>query len=371
MQAKYYINEWAAVRRGEMVDLPGKIDIHPDFLRQLDRESFETAFRGIWKLFYQIYDDISKYPEQFSMPLVSIDEHYAAPKARQSREVAWRPFDLLYHLFECGNVSGARLEVDAARFRDENTVGKSHELLRALGDYGFVFDGLQNYRITPKTAVFFVEYPDNPDYITVLYMMARKESAARAQQEHPYHLPYRFEDSFISWSWRALTTGLSDAGAREAGPEYVADKMHNDEDRQFIYDFDRAMCDLGYFRKKGGWNEGPDLCYYDRESVMNSRGPYLYRVMSWKSDLVLFMRIRKPENCFEHLKSCSDDILEMFRLNEPGCRFRAEGKCKHGISYVFEGRELRHCACCWAAFRLHPRAEDIKDYIKLVELGKD
>lgn len=31
--------------------------------------------------------------------------------------------------------------------------------------------------------------------------------------------------------------------------------------------------------------------------------------------------------------------------------------------------DLWHCGCCGAPFRIHPTAEDIPHYIKLMELG--
>lgn len=33
------ISEWARVRRNEMVDIPDKLDIHPDFLKEADHHS--------------------------------------------------------------------------------------------------------------------------------------------------------------------------------------------------------------------------------------------------------------------------------------------------------------------------------------------
>lgn len=75
MDNGYIINEWALVRRNEMVDIPDGFDIHPDFLNGHEKPEFEKAFRQIWKMFYQIYEDISDSPEKFTMPLYKASEY--------------------------------------------------------------------------------------------------------------------------------------------------------------------------------------------------------------------------------------------------------------------------------------------------------
>jgi hypothetical protein len=52
--SEYIIKEWALIRRNEMVDIPDKFEIHPDFLGTVTKGDFEAAFRQIWALFRQM-----------------------------------------------------------------------------------------------------------------------------------------------------------------------------------------------------------------------------------------------------------------------------------------------------------------------------
>ena len=86
----YIINKWALIRRGELSVTPETIEIHSDFLHTLSREDFESAFRQVGYVFYQIMTDISKEPEQFGMPLYDeATTRYGAPEAHESRFAAW------------------------------------------------------------------------------------------------------------------------------------------------------------------------------------------------------------------------------------------------------------------------------------------
>ena len=102
----YIINKWALIRRGELSVTPEKIEIHPDFLRVLNHEDFEAAFRQVGDAFYQIMTDITKEPERFGMPLYDeATTRYGAPEAQESRYAAWRPMKLLYTIFTYGKLT--------------------------------------------------------------------------------------------------------------------------------------------------------------------------------------------------------------------------------------------------------------------------
>ena len=102
---------------------------------------------------------------------------------------------------------------------------------------------------------------------------------------------------------------------------------------------------------------------------MERKGPYLFRLMSWKADLQLFLRIRNVEKCLSYIVDCSDDIKKMFRHRDPGCHNHSNGTCRSGVGYIYDGEECWHCGCCSAAFKLHPSIDDIPRYLKLIELG--
>ena len=96
MQDTYLISKWALIRRNELVDIPDKLEIHPDFLRNLSYEEVESAFRHIGDMFYQIYSDTAASPEAFGLPLYKMDEYsYFSKEAREVRTAPWHLFYLL------------------------------------------------------------------------------------------------------------------------------------------------------------------------------------------------------------------------------------------------------------------------------------
>ena len=100
------------------------------------------------------------------------------------------------------------------------------------------------------------------------------------------------------------------------------------------------------------------------------KAPYEFALGSLEGELVLELRLRNADKCMEYLKECPERIVEMFRQTDTGCQNRINGTCKYGVQYTFEGEEKWHCGCCGAPFKLHPEAEDVEHYLKLVELGK-
>jgi hypothetical protein len=363
MENQYHINEWARVRRDELVDIPEELEIHPDFLETIDLEEFGPAFRTVWDLFYRIYDDTSKNPEAFSMPLFRIDEYpYGSTQARQSRKAPWHPIDLLYYLALSSNIHNTFMHVNVKKFNEINTVKKIHTLLKPLADHGFSFIGLNNYKIPKGMDSFLIEYPDDPNVLTVLQLVAWKASNVGRKNE-----ANRYMDDFVSWNYRILEDDAYTINYG-TGPEYAADKMHTAAEREFVNEFDKVLREKGYSCAQDSWNEGPGLCYYDRESTMLKRGPYIFKVMSWKSKLKLYLRIRNVDNCLEYLKECPESVRDMFLSSDPGCSNRHGKVCK-GFYYVLDGKEYWRCACCSPAFQTAPVTKDIPYYLNLIKLG--
>lgn len=359
----YYINEWAKVRRDEMVDIPYEIDIHNDFLKYFYYDDFNKAFRYIWKLFYRIYDDISVYPEKFKMPLVNPDEYrYGSLESGRSRSAAWLPIKLLYYISICSEFRFDHLSVDLYKFKTTNNVKQIHTLLEPLSVYGFVFDGLKNFKILKSTTEFNVYYPGNEKVLAVLNLVAKKcENVNRGVKAND------FKNDFYSWNYRILADSFNTV-SHDENIYYIYDKMHNDADRDFIIKFDKIMDEMGYYANQDAWNEGPGLRYYDRENYQGANVPYLFKMMSWKSKLILYLRIRNADRCLSYVKSnASDAIKEMFRKPEVGCGNRVN--CKSGVKYTFEGEEKWRCGCSAPAFRIQPDINDIQHYINLVKLG--
>ena len=356
----YIINRWALIRRGELSVTPDTIEIHQDFLHTLSREDFESAFRTVGDIFYQLMTDISLSPERFAMPLCDeATTRYGAPEAQDSRFAAWRPMKLLYTVFTNGNLGDRGFSVDIHAFREANNIKNSHILFNILHGYGFEFSGLSNGKITPKVMEINVNFPENQNIINVLALTAQKAAGVNAA------------DLFYRWSYRLLMEGFGENSY--CGLYYaVHDKTRTGGEREFIRRFHQTMAEMGFYHADGGWNEGPGVSYYDREAVMKRKGPYLYRVIDWMGDLRLMLRIRNAEKCMDlfHGADMPPEITEMFKYSDPGCGSHANGSCNKGVVYNFDGQPRWRCGCCNAPFWLRPKADNIPVYIKMVETGE-
>lgn len=160
------------VRRNELVDVPDRFDIHPDFLHHLSRGEFENAFRQIHEMFYMIYTDMAK-------------------------------------------------------VRSEKKIKKGNLLLKAFSDYGFVFNGVKNFNLSSVQHME-IDYPDNRTVSEVLYLVADKVMNTQLRGIKN-HLSDRiaFSNAFIGWNYKILSEPV-DICTVAAGCDYVADKMHSE-----------------------------------------------------------------------------------------------------------------------------------------------
>lgn len=353
----YWINEWALVRQSEMAYISDeKLTINSEFLHNIDYETFETKFRYIWNLLYKMYGDMSTDPEKFGLPVHPVDKFgYGSIEAGASRRASWEPVKVLMYLFASGEVNGNKFIVDAEKFREYNNVKGNNKIknidkkIIALTDYGFVFNGLKNNKVTSSVLSFDIEYPDDPEILLVLHLIAVKTCQ---RQWNNYSNP------FLSWNPRILFD--DDINIINT----LNDKIKNQADRKFIQKFHECMIENGYQFASGDWNEGPGICYTKR----SPKEPYIFRMLKYKLEFQLFMRIRNAVNCLDYVDKCPESVKDIFRSTTNGCGNRHNG-CNKGVGYVFEGEEKWKCGCCNAPFIFHPNTNDIPHYLKLIELG--
>ena len=364
MRDVYLVSKWALIRRNELVDIPDKLEIHPDFLQLLSHAEFESAFREIGEMFYQMYSDMADSPQRFGLPLYKINEYdYFSNQAREARSAPRNLFYFLLCLFSCGNFKGGVFITDTAEVRKINKAKKTNILLEALCDYGFVFDGIKKYSLSSGDYLE-IDYPDNRNLLEVLSVVAKKVKNTQLRDVKNYDSNLiAFSNAFIGWNYKILVEDLHTCSLAE-GCDYVADKMHDEADREVIFMLDKILTERGCIRNKGDANEGPSVRYHYRKSSV-----YDYALTSDTGKLYLELRIRNAEKCLEYLKECPERIAEIFRHSDIGCQNRTKGTCRSGVRYVFEKEEKWHCGCCGAPFKIHPVKEDIPYYLKLWELG--
>ncbi len=364
MRDGYLVSKWALVRRNELVDIPEKLEIHQDFLQQISHAEFESAFREIGAMFRQMYADMAAAPQRFGLPLYKVDEYdYFSNQAREARSAPWNLFHLMFCLFACGDFKESVFVTDTAEVRKRNKAKKTNYLLEAMCDYGFLFDGMKKYSLSSGDYLE-IDYPDNRNVIGILSAVAKKVNNTQLKDvKNCYSNSITFSNAFIAWNYKVLAEDLNTCSLAE-GCDYVADKMHDEADREVIFALDEILMKRGCTRKKGDSNEGPSVRYYDKKSSV-----YDYALTSDAGKLYLELRIRNAEKCLAYLRECPERIAEIFRHSDTGCRNRVNGSCRSGVKYVFEKEEKWHCGCCGAPFKIHPIKEDIPHYLKLWELG--
>lgn len=365
MRDTYLVSEWALIRRNELTDIPGELEIHPDFLHTLSHAEFESGFKEIWKVFYQIYSDMAQSPQKFGLPLYKAGEYdYFSNQARETRTAPWHMFYFLYCLFASGRCKGDLFVADTAEVRDMNKSKKTNCLLEALADYGFVFSGIKKYSLSSADSLV-IEYPDNRNVTEVLSAVAKKVKNTQMKGVKNYFSNMTaFSNGFIGWNYKVLAEDLYTCSLAE-GCDYVADKMHNDKDREVVSALDEMLTKQGYIRKRGDANEGPSVRYH------KGSGTYDYALVSDRGELFLELRVRNAERCLAYVSQCPEGIVESFRISDSGCQNRINGTCKYGVKYIFENEEKWHCGCCGAPFRVHPVTEHIPHYLHLMELGRN
>jgi len=372
----YYVSQWALRRRAEMVDVPADFDIHPDYLRVLDKERIVAALRRVRQTFGDVFQDIADHPESFKMPLVEIRSDnlttygFPPPEAASSRRAPFMFFDALINVLISGDLGDGELAVDPEKLKVANKHYKMHEYrgyspksyaIRNVDRLYAQFDRYGLYLEGMNTDYVILRYPDSPDALTVLKWMADKAHEHDRRQD------------FVTCHYRLFQ---DDMGSLRygTGVDYIADKMHTGAEADCAYRLDEAIRDEGLTPNVDNCGEpsgedGYAVYYYAGEKDVGNRSKSNVKLASRRCKLYLLLRIRDIQSCAEHVGNCSEDLRRVFREGDQGCSRRLEGACRAGQAYTFEGKDNWKCGCGGMQFTFQPRAEDIADYVRLIALG--
>jgi hypothetical protein len=303
----YWISVWAKLRQDEVIRIPQDYTVHADFTHDSDDSEIKAVFKQINTLYTTIYGDIAVQPEDFGMPL-HLKEQYRvfSQQWRDSGQAPYRPFALLYNLFICGDIVDGAVKVSFSRFKNVNKIKQTHFLFNKLADYGFAFEGLKNNKLANNDII--VSYPDNNILLLLLKSLADKA-----------HNTNRLDD-FLCCHFRLLQNDMNTADYGY-GADDVADRVHTEAEKEFIYKMDETLMSMGLFRKPYGGFECHGLAYYHSETIMNAKGPYTFRMVSRNTDIenniydsekMLFMlRIRNVSKCLDYLTACPESVKEI------------------------------------------------------------
>jgi hypothetical protein len=371
----YWIYDWAKFRKDEVVRIPKDYKVNSVFTKHLNKDDIKNVFLELNTLYLNIYDDIAKFPEKFGMPLSEkIKFRHFSQEWRDSGQAPYRPFILLYNLFVCGDMKDNAIYVTMKKYKTikappkylsgiDHKVKNPQFLFKELTNYGFAFEGLNNNKIADNDII--IDYPDNSSLLFLFKMLAEKAKNTN-----------RLGD-FLCCSFRLLQDNMQTINYGHL--EDMVDKVHTETEKEFVYRMDKELLSMGLIRNLKGGYEGPGLAYYRNKKIMESKGPYSFRIMSRSPDICnlkndkmfLELRIRNVSNCMEYLKKCPNSVMKIFtEYSDEGCGKRKENKCIHGVAYEINKKDYWRCACCFPAFKIKPKITDIPHYIKLVELGE-
>jgi hypothetical protein len=365
---QYVVSKIALKRRSELVEPPKKLKIHDSFLMNLGAAEFSSAFRTVHNFFYELLFDIAKDPIRFGLSGLEIEQMRGGTEESEARIAADWPFYLLFYLFACGKAANGVFIVDVPSFRRANkgtkTVKHCKNYLRIFSEYGFVFEGLNNYKIPNNAETFSIEFPDMPAVVDVLHLVAKKCYK---------YMAFNGFALFISWNYR-LITQARDVMVLE-GHEVLADGLKDKTEKEFVFLFHESMKKNGFVCKAVANHDGPIIRYFENEK----QPIYLFEIAfdsimtTQNYSLNLKLRIRDAGPCLEYLEQCPETVKDMFRQDfrqySPECK--SKQFCDKSLNYVYEGKERWHCACYGASFQGAPIIIDnIPHYIDLVKLGK-
>ena len=254
----YVVSKMALKRRSELSEPLEKLDIHESFLTTMNAEVFSSAFRAIHNFFYDLLTDIAKNPVRFGLSDLEIEKMRGGQETSEALIAAGWPFYLLLYLFACGKADNGVFAVDVPSFRKANkgtkTVKHCENYLKIFSEYGFVFEGLNNYKIPNKAETFTIEFPDMPAVVDVLHFVAEK--CYKHKEFNGFAL-------FFTWNYR-LVTQARDEMVFE-GHEVLADGLKDATEKEFVFLFHEAMKENGFICKAVANHDGPMIRYFENE----------------------------------------------------------------------------------------------------------
>jgi hypothetical protein len=258
IESQYLVSKIALKRRSELVEPPEKLEIHESFLTTLGVDEFSSAFRAIHNFFYEVLTDISKDPVRFGLSDLEVEQMHGGKEESEAR-IAWSwPFYLLLYLFSCGETANGIFTVDVPSFRKVNkgtkTVKHCENYLKLFSEHGFVFKGLNDYRIPNNMSEFLIEFSDMPAVVDVLYFVAEKCYK---------HMEFNGFALFASWNYRLIAHAW-DKMVFE-GHEVLADGLKNQTEKEFVSLFHKSMKANGFVCKAVANHDGPILRYFENE----------------------------------------------------------------------------------------------------------
>ncbi len=330
---------------------------------------FPSNFRKLCKLAKNIYTDMSKRPESYSLMLVDIEssDHNLS---RDGYRTIHRFVDTLSNLSRCSELNNHRLKVNTEAFCASvkkgsgfvsGPVPKYELILSRLEEFGFVFSGFENKPFNKKAAFFEAEYPENPEIIDTIksYFEAWEELKNNREKEikvwagEYHHHFYRFDYKITA--------------DREKIPlvQWVSDEADylgfSPEQKLFSIEFYKYSLKYGNVKFDGDYNYKSKRIARIWQSGYTAVG---------KSEFLIHIKIKNMDRFMTEIEAMPQSIKKVF--TQSNCRYcgfqgATEEKCKYRIYWTFDGKN--QTGCSHACFYFDDFSiERIPDYWKLLEM---
>ncbi|HBL84364.1 MAG: hypothetical protein A2Y17_04950 [Clostridiales bacterium GWF2_38_85] len=169
MEIIYYEQLYIRNLFNQLKNARDEMIIHDDFLNNINREDFISAYKQLYQLYIQIYTDMMADPGGFDLPLFKIDEEKGADKTK-SHYLSW----IIIFLGMCGELDN-KIRVNTKKFLINTKkfgVTNPLPLLNKLSNYGFHLTGIDKKKIIDP--IFTVDYIDNKNIMHVIMALGKR-----------------------------------------------------------------------------------------------------------------------------------------------------------------------------------------------------
>lgn len=353
MQEIYFSQSVVRYWKSYLIPVPDDFPIHPDYLFACDRPSLIAGFKQLNATVGQVFDDMQQDPARYGLPLYEIANYRLFSKEhRSARNAVYRFGNLLYNLGQAGEFIGGDLVVDLEkykRFSKLKAVPNATMMLNQLPKFGFELTGVNGKGFDKGASVLRIAYPDNPD------VMAALKAYSMTVSPEKHENTFRICINFYLFHYRLFSTHTGEAPGQDLSDFMQVIGAGN---RPFFAAFHQRMVNQGYdarFDASYDWK----VDYYK-----NNKYSYHFCQLD-QDDFLLRLKLNNVRAYTDFLESCPERVQETFLHTSPCLRCREV--CSMRIEYAFRGTHHETCIC--GVFQFHfPKAEEIGDYLKLIEL---
>ena len=214
-------------------------------------KDFRERFAMLCDLARDIYLDMSKFPENYGLKLIDInDSDYN--KASSAQYSIYRFGDTLRALFSTGTITGDRLEVPTKIFHEQikrklndrknndeflaRSVSSYELILARMSDFGFLFSDF-NGKPYRNIDFFTVEYPDTPEMLNTIDLYVKCWEELQMSVDKELRVSGDFQREFYLFDYK-ITAERDAISQAQLNNEYVI-TYRTAEVRAFAAEFNR------------------------------------------------------------------------------------------------------------------------------------